>query len=119
MKISGFEKLEVWHDAKNLAVLVYQMTDSLPNTEKFGLVNQIRRAIISVSSNIAEGSTRSTKKDQAHFYTMAYSSMIEVLSQLLISYELGYVSKPKLVEVRQEIEKVTNKLNALRNSLNL
>jgi four helix bundle protein len=50
---------------------------------------------------------------------MAYSSMIEVLSQLLISYELGYVSKPKLVEVRQEIEKVTNKLNALRNSLNL
>ena len=62
MKIYGFEKLEVWHDAKNLAVLVYQMTDSLPNTEKFGLVNQIRRAIISVSSNIAEGSSRSTKK---------------------------------------------------------
>ena len=115
MKIYGFEKLEVWHDAKNLAVLVYQITDSLPNTEKFGLINQIRR----VSSNIAEGSSRSTKKDQAHFYTMAYSSMIEVLSQLLISYELGYVSKPKLDEVRQEIEKVTNKLNALRNSLNL
>lgn len=119
MKIYGFEKLEVWHDAKNLAVLIYKMTDSLPNTEKFGLVNQIRRAIISVSSNIAEGSTRSTKKDQAHFYTMAYSSMIEVLSQLIISNELGYISQFKLAEVRGEIEKVTNKLNALRNSLNL
>ncbi len=81
--------------AKNLAVLVYQITHSLPNTEKFGLINQIIRAIISVSSNIAED-LQSEKKDQAHFYTMAYSSMIEVLSQLLISYELGYVSKSEI-----------------------
>ncbi len=117
MKIYGFEKLEVWHDAKNLAVLIYKMTDSLPNTEKFGLINQIRRAIISVSSNIAEGSSRSTKKDQAHFYTMAYSSLIEVLSQLIISNELGYISQSKLAEVRVEIEKVTNKLNALRKAV--
>ncbi len=62
MKIYGFEKLEVRHDAKNLAVLVCQMTDSLPNTKKIGLINQIRRAIISVSSNIAEGYLQEVQK---------------------------------------------------------
>jgi four helix bundle protein len=70
MKTYGFEKLGVWHDAKNLAVLIYKTTDSLPSTEKYGLINQIRPAVVSVSSNIAEGSSRK-KKDQAHFYTMA------------------------------------------------
>ena len=70
-----------------------------------------------MSSNIAEGSSRKTKKDQSHFYTMAYSSLIEVLSQLLISQELNYLSKERLDEVRTEIEKVSNKLNALRKAV--
>lgn len=67
-----FEKLEVWHLAIELAKDIYQSTASFPREEKFGLTNQIRRASVSVSSNLAEGSARITKKDQAHFSTIAF-----------------------------------------------
>ena len=117
MKTYGFEKLEVWNDAKELAVRIYTLTSTFPDSEKYGLSNQMRKAIISVSSNIAEGSSRGTTKDQSYFYSIAYSSLIEVLSQLLISYELVFVKKSDLEVLRAEIEKVSNKLNSLKKSL--
>lgn len=119
MKTYGFEKLEVWNDAKELAVKIYALTSTFPDSEKYCLSNQMRRAIISVSSNIAEGSSRNSTKDQAHFYSIAYSSLIEVLSQTLISYELGFVKKVDVELIRNEIEKVSNKLNALKKSLRI
>jgi len=64
----GFEKLEVWKEAKVLAVEIYQLTSDFPNTEQFGLVSQLRRASVSISSNLAEGTSRISKKEQAHFY---------------------------------------------------
>jgi four helix bundle protein len=114
MRRYGFEKLEVWQEAKGLAVLVYNVTSKFPSSESFGLTSQLRRAIVSVSSNIAEGSSRSTKRDQAHFYTMAYSSLMEVLSQLLLAGDLGFIQEDSIDRLRPVIEKVTNKLNALR-----
>lgn len=113
----GFEKLEVWQDAKDLAVLTYRITANFPAEEKYGLTNQLRRAAILVSSNIAEGSARNTAKNQAHFYTMAYTSLMEVLSQLLVSLELDMITDQNLDETRPQIEKVSNKLNALRKSI--
>jgi four helix bundle protein len=116
LKTFSFEKLQVWQDSKNLAVMLYRYTSSFPSEEKYGLTSQIRRAIVSVSSNIAEGSSRNTKRDQAHFYGMAYSSLTEVLSQILIAHELGFIDETQVNEIRSEIEKVSNKLNALRNA---
>ena len=78
------------------------------------MVSQLRRAVISVSSNIAEGSSRMSPKDQAHFYQIAFSSLMEVLSQIIISFELGYIDEQE--SFRQEISKIANKLNALRKS---
>ena len=75
-----FEKLEVWEQAKDLVKNVYFCTKKFLAEEKYGLVSQLNRAVLSVSSNIAEGSSRKSRKDQGHFYHMAYSSLMEVLS---------------------------------------
>lgn len=117
MRSYGFEKLQVWQDSKELSVLIYKVTAKFPTEEKFGLTSQMRRAIVSVSSNIAEGSSRNTKKDQAYFYGVAYSSLVEVLSQTLIASELNFLEKNNVDEIRIEVEKVSNKLNALRKSV--
>ena len=93
MKVFSFEKLEVWQDAKALTQVIYKSTRSFPDEEKFGLVSQLRRAMISLTSNIAEGSSRISPKNQVHFYHIAFSSLMEVLSQILISIELGYIPK--------------------------
>jgi len=112
----SFEKLIVWSDSKELVIMIYNISRQFPEDEKFGLTNQIRRAAISVSSNLAEGTSRITNKDKAHFSTMAFSSLMEVLNQLIIANELNYVSQEDYSKIRKQIEKVSNKLNALRKS---
>lgn len=111
----SFEKLEVWIDAKEFAKLIYTLTTTFPGSEKYGLISQLRRAAISVCSNIAEGSARNSYKDKAHFTTMAYGSMTEVLNQLILAYELNFITQSDYFKLRQDIEGITNKLNALRN----
>ena len=117
MKEFSFEKLEVWQDTKTFTVFLYRLMKAFPEDEKFGLVQQIKRALISVSSNLAEGSGRTSKKDQAHFYQMAYSSLMEVLSQVLISIELGYIIPENELEIRHQIVKISNKINSLRRKI--
>lgn len=112
----AFEKLQVWHDSRNLVKNIYGVTEQIPATEKYGLTSQMRRAAVSVVSNIAEGTGRTSPKDQAHFYQLAYSSIIELLNQLIISKDLCYIKESELDTVREEIEMISNKLNALRNS---
>lgn len=113
----AFEKLEVWKDSKQLSIEIYRITRTFPSEEKFGLTSQLRRATISISSNIAEGSARKTKKDQAHFYVMAFSSAIEVLNQLILCFELELISDDNYFRLRNLLEKITNKLNALHRSI--
>ncbi len=113
----SFENLTVWQDTRVLVKKIYYDTRDFPDDEKFGLTNQIRRAALSVSSNIAEGSSRTTKKDQAHFYSIAYSSLMELLSQLILANDLNYLKAESLNEYRSETEKIANKLNALRKSI--
>jgi four helix bundle protein len=112
----SFEKLEVWQDSRSLAKVVYEVTKFFPDSEKYGLINQMRRASISVSSNIAEGSSRTSKKDQSHFYQIAYSSLMELLNQVIISKDLKFLIEDNEVQIRNNIGKVSNKLNALRKS---
>jgi len=116
MKEYSFEKLNVWKDSITLVKDIYQITDTFPDNEKFGLTNQLRRASVSISSNLAEGTSRKTNKDKAHFTTIAFSSSMEVLNQLIISKELNFISENNYSALRVKIEKITNMLNALRKS---
>lgn len=111
----SFEKLEVWIEAKSLTKTIYTITKSFPSDEKFGLTSQLRTASVSICSNIAEGSERNTNKDKAHFTTMAFSSAIEVLNQIILVYELDLITSKQYDSLRKDIESITNKLNALRN----
>ncbi|MEP0387795.1 MAG: four helix bundle protein [Dokdonia sp.] len=96
MRTFSFEKLNVWGKARQLSVAIYQSTKSFPDEEKFGLISQMRRCSISVSSNIAEGSGRHSAKDKARFTEIAYSSLLELLNQLILSQDLDFISKEQL-----------------------
>jgi four helix bundle protein len=112
----SFEKLEVYNDSRFMTGSLYTLTAQYPDQEKYGLVSQMRRAAISICSNIAEGSSRTSKKDQAHFYQIAYGSLLELLNQSIISNDLGFIKHDDYLMIRQQTEKIANKLNALRKS---
>lgn len=112
----AFEKLHVWEDIRILIKEVYKITASFPDQERYGLVIQIRRAAISIGSNLAEGSSRSSFKDQAHFYQLACSSLMEVLSQLIVCYDLEFIRQDQYKDIREQIETISFKLNSLRKS---
>jgi len=117
MKTFSFEKLQVWQKSKDFVVCVYKLTNGFPVEEKYGLTSQLRRACISISSNIAEGSSRKTPKDQNRFYVIAYSSGIEVLNQLIISEALQYIDNAQLKESRKKITQILAMTDALSKSL--
>jgi four helix bundle protein len=110
----SFEKLEVWQLARQLSLMIYKLTSRFPSEEKYALVSQIRRAIVSVCSNIAEGSTRMTGKDQAHFTTISFSSLMEVYNQLIISNDLGFVNEAELNEYKTKVQQLSIKLSNLK-----
>ena len=112
----SFERLEVWKESIELVKMIYDVTKSFPVSEKYGLTSQLRRASVSISSNLAEGTSRNTNKDKAHFITMSFSSTMEVLNQILIAKELEFISEDNYIEIRKKISKITNMLNALRKS---
>ena len=114
MFIYSFEKLEVWIESKNFTKSIYLVTSKFPETEKYGLISQLRRASISICSNIAEGSAWKSFKDKAHFTTMAFSSAVEVLNQLIVCCELDFMSENEYFKLRGDLESIINKLNALR-----
>jgi len=116
MYLFSFEKLEVWKCSVDLTKSIYELTNLFPENEKFGLISQLRRASISIASNLAEGTSRNTNKDKAHFTTMAYSSLMEVLNQLILSKELNFISENDYGKLRENISKISNMLNALRKS---
>jgi four helix bundle protein len=93
------------------------LTKKFPDAERFGLTSQMRRAAVSICSNIAEGSSRISKKDQSHFYTMAFSSTMELLNQLIISKELMFMLKEELEFSRLKIEQITKSLSSLQRSI--
>jgi four helix bundle protein len=87
----AFEKLEIWQEARKLVVGVYQQTRTFPKAELYGMTSQLNRASVSVANNLAEGSARASLKDQAHFSNQAYGSLMETVSDLIISTDLGFV----------------------------
>ncbi|MES2059866.1 MAG: four helix bundle protein [Patescibacteria group bacterium] len=103
-KIQNFRDLLAWQEGHKLVLFIYEITNKFPQEEKFGLTNQIRRAVVSITSNIAEGFGRSSAKDKHHFFVMAKTSLSEVENQLLIAKDLGYVTLEKYTEVGEKIE---------------
>jgi|SRR3989344_7775499 len=91
-KIEKFQDLSAWQEGHKLVIEIYKVSKLFPKEEIFGLTSQIRRAVVSITSNIAEGFGRQSYKDKANFYQMAFGSIIEVRNQLLISRDVGYIS---------------------------
>ena len=110
----AFENLTVWQKSREFVKAIYLVTSDYPREERFGLISQLRRASVSVSSNIAEGSCRWSKKEQARFYEIAYGSLIEVLNQLIISVDLSFIPDSKLVEIRPSIETLSRMITKLQ-----
>ena len=109
----SFEKLNAWQEAKKLVVDVYQLLDSFPKFENYALCDQIRRSVVSVPSNIAEGSGRKSLKEQIHFLEIAYGSLMEVYNQLLIAIELTYITKESVDSIKPTIDAVAKMINGL------
>ena len=113
----AFENLNAWKESRKLVVSVYQLLDSFPKFENYALCDQIRRSIISVPSNLAEGSGRISTKEQLHFYEIAYGSLMEAYNQLILASDLKYIEDQNLNDLRPQIDTVARMLNGLRSSL--
>ena len=112
-----FEKLEVWQDARKINQAIYRLTRKFPREELFAMTSQIRRASISVSSNIAEGSGRNSDKDFVHFLEQAYGSLMEVASDFYLAFDEGYVKEGDLELLFDELEKLAKRTASLNRSL--
>ena len=110
----SYQTLNVYKDAKALVVDVYKLLKQYPAEERYALCDQIRRAAISITSNIAEGMSRYSDKEKVHFLEIAYASMMEVESQLDISVDLEYISKEQFAVMADRINLVGKQLSALR-----
>ena len=91
-QVYSFEKMEVWQLSRTFVTSIYKLVSSFPQEERYSLCDQIKRAAISVSSNIAEGCSRSSLKEQKHFIEIAYGSLMEVYCQLILAVDLNYIS---------------------------
>ena len=112
-----FEKLDVWRKAIDFANGVYAVTRGFPGEERFGLTSQMRRASVSISSSMAEGSGRSSDKDFAHFIEIAYGSLMEVVSQMRIAYHQSFLQEQDSENLCNKAEELARMLSGLRASL--
>ena len=113
----GFERLEVWHKAVEYAGTIYDVTRTFPEDERFGLTNQLRRSSVSISSNIAEGSSRSSRVDFNRFIEIAYGSLLESVSELRIAHKQKFISNSDLERIYRQAEELAKMLSGLRRTI--
>lgn len=118
VKIQQFSDLDAWKVSHELLLDIYRVTKSFPRDERYGMTNQIRRAALSVTSNIAEGFSRRTYKDKAHFYTNALGSLTEVQNQLIASRDLNFISNEQFAALYGKSITSHKLLNGLIKSTN-
>ena len=116
--MNSFRNLNAYIKAKELVSQVYALIKKFPKEEQYALCDQLRRAVISIPSNIAEGSGRMTTKDQSHFYSIAYGSLMEVLAQLDVASDLGYITKEEFQHIETLIDVESKLLTGLVNKRN-
>ena len=109
----GHKKLPVWQKSIDLVTEIYKLTNTFPQTELYGLTNQISRASISVTANIAEGASRSHSNDRKRFYKISRSSLVEIDAHFRISIELGFLKKEQLADLSMNINEVFALLSSM------
>ncbi len=112
-KVKKFSDLEAWKTSHKLAIEIYGVTKDFPKEELFGITNQMRRASVSISSNIAEGFSRKTLRDKSQFYTIAKGSLTELESQLLLAKDIKYLSEVKFGELHLLVQQAGKLLTGL------
>jgi len=112
----SFERLNVWKKARELVIKIYACTKKFPTEERFGLTSQLQRAAVSVASNLAEGTSRSSFKEKLRFTEIAYGSLMETYCQLMIAKDLNYIVTEDLDNVLPLINEIAKMLNALRST---
>ena len=108
-----FKNLIVYQKSKELVKQVYALLKQFPDDERFALCGQMRRAAISVPSNIVEGMARLSTKDQSHFLNIAYGSLMELYAQLDIAHDLGYLSEKKFIKLETQIDEIDKMIVSL------
>lgn len=111
--IKSFTDLETWKEGHRLVLVVYALTKCFPKEELFGLVSQMRRCVVSITSNIAEGFSRGTFKDKMQFYIIAEGSVTELHNQLIVARDVGYISEIQFDRVITNLVTVHKLLNGL------
>lgn len=111
-KIESFTDLNVWKESHKLVLLVYKVTKMFPKEEIFGLTSQMRRAVVSITSNIAEGFSRYSYKEKAQFYSIAHGSLTELQNQLLIAKDVDYLDNKIFCQLSDQSITVHKLLNA-------
>ena len=114
-QLESYQDLEVWKQSKDLVAAIYQVTKAFPRSEQFGLVNQLRRACISIPSNLAEGCGRNYFKDSIQFFFVSRGSLYEIETQIIISFELGYINKDEQTAILEKIKACKRLLNGFIN----
>jgi len=118
-KIKSFTDLNAWKEGHRLVLDVYKISKGFPEKEIFGLTSQMRRCVVSITSNISEGFSRSTNKDKYQFYSIAQGSLTELQNQLLVARDVGYLENGKFQEIAQQtviVNKLINGLKRIRNT---
>jgi four helix bundle protein len=110
---AAFTTLDAWQEGHNLVILVYQVTKSFPKEETFGLISQMRRAAVSITSNITEGYSRQTYKEKVQFYCISLGSTTELQNQLFIARDVGFIEEDNFLELAKQITKVHKIINGL------
>ena len=113
----SYRKLNVYQLSKQLVTDIYNIVGSYPKTELFALGDQMRRAVISVPSNIAEGTSKNSPKEQFHFLEIAYGSLMEIMCQLEISFDLGYINQDQFKQSEEKIVMIYKLLSSMQSSL--
>ena len=116
MEVFGYRKLVAYQKAKEVVKRTYKLLKKFPAEERYAMCDQLRRASVSITSNIAEGVNRFSVKDKAHFIEVAYGSLMEVSSQFEIAEDLGYVTSEERLSMDQLIEEDARLLSGLLNS---
>lgn len=116
-RIRSYKDLLVWQKSIGLVKRVYQLTQTFPDAEKFGLISQMRRAAVSIPSNIAEGQARHTPKEFVHFISNAEGSVAELETQVILAIELGFCSQLSAQEITQITTELSKMLDSLRRRL--
>ena len=116
MNIFSFQGLKVYKDSKDLVKDVYKLLEHFPSKENYAICDQLRRAVVSIPSNIAEGSGRKSYKEKIHFLEIAFGSLMEVVCQIEVSNDLGYISEEDMISIEQKAYVIGKEISGLTNS---